>query len=552
MTKPRTANDPQALEPWPMTLEQAIRIGLDNSEIVRVIAFGAQGIPVGGFVPTPLDTGIGAQFASALEFAAFQGGQGMTPPGQTPGRPVVPKANIAPIVIARLNADSAIWRFKSEVMAHVRSIEQQYWNLAQAHVQLSSSEQAVSMAQEILIKEQTGLAVGRGTIADVAEATQRLEQFNLDLVARTSDVITTERQLRNILGLPPSDNLRIIPTTKPTEQLVEYDWDSCVSEMMHEQPDVVQQEVFTRVAELQLLIARNRSLPRLDLEVLHQLNGLGQGLDMAEAGMMGATLQALKLVIAKEEPLAESVSHAAKDTSCTTCPIGFTIQMPKGTRNALSNARQAQYTLLRSRAYRRQVIHQTTHSLARFFLEIDANYKQYQTAQRLRAAAAERLGAQRAYYEEGRITVDRFMDAISQFTTAVATENQYLTTYNISLAALCEAKGTLLADRNIVVAEGPRPTKSWHAVIAQTDDQTNEFQRRLMALGYFRASNTQTDDQAKKTSFEPNKGEPAGSTSAEAKPSTWTFSISIGGAMPVHLNATYTPGGQPMPAKTAE
>ena len=38
-----------------MTLQQAIRIGLDNSEIVRVIAFGAQGIPIGGFEPTPLE-----------------------------------------------------------------------------------------------------------------------------------------------------------------------------------------------------------------------------------------------------------------------------------------------------------------------------------------------------------------------------------------------------------------------------------------------------------------------------------------------------------------
>ncbi len=42
---------------------------------------------------------------------------------------------------------------------------------------------------------------------------QRLEQFNLDLVTKTSDVITTERQLRNLIGLPPADNRRIVPVT---------------------------------------------------------------------------------------------------------------------------------------------------------------------------------------------------------------------------------------------------------------------------------------------------------------------------------------------------
>ena len=109
-----------------------------------------------------------------------------------------------------------------------------------------------------------------------------------------------------------------------------------------------------------------------------------------------------------------------------------------------------------------QIVHQTTHSLARFFLEIDANYKQFKTASRLRAAAALRLESQRAYYEEGRITIDRFLDAVSQYATAVATEAQYKTTYNISIVALEEAKGTLLAYDNIAVAEGPHPAQGLH------------------------------------------------------------------------------------------
>ncbi len=144
-----------------------------------------------------------------------------------------------------------------------------------------------------------------------------------------------------------------------------------------------------------------------------------------------------------------------------TWQVGFTFQAPLGMRSPLANTRQAQYILLRARAYLQQVVHQTTHSLARFFLEIDANYKQFKTASRLRAAAAQRLDAQRAYYEEGRITIDRFLDAVSQYATAVATEAQYKTTYNISIVALEEAKGTLLAYDNIAVAEGPHPRKAY-------------------------------------------------------------------------------------------
>ena len=384
-------------------------------------------------------------------------------PDQAAPRPVGLEANRATIVIQRLNADAAVWRFKAEVMAHVRSVEQQYWNLAQAHVQLWASDRAVSLAQEILNREQAELVVGRGTIADVAEAAQRLEQFNLDLVTRTSDVITTERQLRNILGLPPADNRRIIPVTPPTEARLEPDWESSLAQMLNFQPDIVQQQILVRVAELQLLIARNQLLPQLSLQALYQLNGLGQQLDSAEAVMTGATLKALNPVIANMQRAAGLNSQPGNYSNFVT--VAGRLHLPGTPRHAGAAGQYPAGAVLpccESRAYLQQVVHQTTHSLARFFLEIDANYKQFKTASRLRAAAALRLESQRAYYEEGRITIDRFLDAVSQYATAVATEAQYKTTYNISIVALEEAKGTLLAYDNIAVAEGPHPAQGLH------------------------------------------------------------------------------------------
>src|SRR5262245_19884015 len=72
LAKARTTNDPEAQDVLPVTLQEAIRIGLDNSEVVRVIAFGAQGIPVGGFEPPPLNTGAAAGVASSLGAGTLQ------------------------------------------------------------------------------------------------------------------------------------------------------------------------------------------------------------------------------------------------------------------------------------------------------------------------------------------------------------------------------------------------------------------------------------------------------------------------------------------------
>ena len=100
-----------------------------------------------------------------------------------------------------------------------------------------------------------------------------------------------------------------------------------------------------------------------------------------------------------------------------------------------------------------------THWLAAS-LEIDANYKQYQTAKRLRSAAAERLEAQRGYYEEGRITIDRFLDAVSQYAAAVASEAEFKCTYNIALVVFEEIKGTLLSFDKITVTAPPKTGKA--------------------------------------------------------------------------------------------
>jgi hypothetical protein len=427
--EPRPTNEPAAQETWPLTLRDAIRIALDNNEIVRVISLGVSETPIGGCGPTP------------------------------------------PIVIARVNPHANFWRFKAEVMALVRSVEQQYWNLAQVHVQLSSAQQAVKTAQEVLTKEQSDLAVGRGTVADVAEAAQRLEQFNLDLVTRTSDVITTERQLRNILGLPPADNRRIIPVTPALEARLEPDWDACLNEMSQQQPDIVQAK-------------------------------LGMG-----------------------PPVTVVVDHGPDHGRPAAPPCSQMVEEREHEQNHLQ-----------------QLTHERTHMLVRCFLEIDANYKQFRTAARLRAAAAQRLDAQRAYYEEGRITLDRFLDAVSQHATAVATESQYKATYNIYVAALGEAKGTLLADCGIVVAESiPGQSASQQPATGKKDHEA-----QLAALVVPAKIRSATSSQPKADA--PTKPACAAMCCQEEigaavvgltpQPKSWNFSISIGGAQPIQIKGT--------------
>jgi outer membrane protein TolC len=565
LAPPRTTDQPEADEIWELTLQDAIQLGLENSEVIRVISLGAQGIPIGGFEPTPLNTGAGGGISSALGAGALStvydpaiqetqiaqalstfdttfttslfwgknvqpfnnsiaagffssanrvpvifdqknnefkiGLQKRTATGATLNvahninmaysnspQNVYPsaytantqlrlsqpllggsdqfgpsglEANRAPIVIARVNADAAVWRFKADVMAMVRSVEQQYWALSQQQVQLWSRETAIGLGEQIVRREQSRLEVGRGSQSDVAEAEQRLEGFRLQLISATADVITTERQLRNILGLPPTDNRRIIPVTAPTEARMEPDWELSLAQMIAFQPDIVQQQLQVRLAELQLLVARNRLLPVLNFDALYQLNGYGNNIDDAEAVMTGQTIKAIDPLNAALQQQAGLQVQPGNYSNFQTWQLGLTFQAPLGFRGPLASVKASQYILLRQRAYLQQIVHQQTHSLARFFLEVDANYKLFKTAGRNRLAASTRLEAQRAEYEVGRVPIDRYLEAVAEWANAVAQEAQFKTSYNTSIAALEEAKGTLLAYNNVAVEEGPQPAKAY-------------------------------------------------------------------------------------------
>ena len=53
--QPNAIVDVRADNSWPMTVQDVLRIAIDNTELVRVFALSGKQIPLDGFAPTPLD-----------------------------------------------------------------------------------------------------------------------------------------------------------------------------------------------------------------------------------------------------------------------------------------------------------------------------------------------------------------------------------------------------------------------------------------------------------------------------------------------------------------
>ena len=123
-----------------MTLRQAIRIGLSHVEGVRILA--ASGAVDEGEVS---------------------------------------------MVIARRDASGSAWRFRAEVMALVRTIEEQYWNLSRADTQLRAAERAFTTAAEVLDRQRS------------EREAEQVEWLRRELDAQATDRAAAEERLRGLV-----------------------------------------------------------------------------------------------------------------------------------------------------------------------------------------------------------------------------------------------------------------------------------------------------------------------------------------------------------------
>ncbi|QEH37490.1 ECF RNA polymerase sigma factor SigW [Aquisphaera giovannonii] len=412
-------------ETWPLSLRDAIRIGLENSEAVRVIEPDAKGGP-----------------AEGREAAR---------PGAADG--------VSPLVIAPASPTGDLERFRSDVMGKVRRIAFEYWFLSAAHVRVWASERAVAEAKEIRDREQAELVAGKGVVGDVAEAAQRLEQFSLDLVTRTSDLMTHERQLRKLMGTPAADNRRIVPTTPPRHVEDPPALKRCLADLFANQPEV---------------------------------------------------LRAKRL-------LTDGQGHRAEDLDGAAEALIPELADGAGGPAALHEAQALLEPFGAGSLALRQAIDQARGAVVRSRQEAEQKSRQFQNAARLRIAAGQRLDAQRAYHEERRITIDRILDAVSQYYDSVGKEADYRAQYAIAMDSLEADEGTLLKTAGIATAEAPR-------------SEPAPLHRQAIGAG-----------RAAEAAERPRAGEDAPGTDTTGRTFSFHFTLKTG-PRPIEVHGSFTVG----------
>ena len=368
--------------------------------------------------------GLNPQYEPNLEFAIRQ------PFCQGFG----PAVTTASINIAAAKADQSVWEFKRSMLALVRSIETAYWELYAVERRLAAIEAVTPLLEEVLRVERERLEVRAVISADVAQSESQLLAFKAGRLESLLEITQKQALLRNLMGLPPDDTRLIKPADAPVMAPLMVDWDSTMGTALSRRPDIVRQRLEIRVTDLQVLLANNLAKPKIDGEALWRINGLGTDLNAASA-VLG-------------------------DSDFTDWRLGVFYSQPLQNRKALGDLRARQLEYSRAQTLLRQTAHAATHELAAIVREMDWIYRQLEVVdERVKVNAIWLDGASQRFQRPIDVNLllglESYLRVMRDTTSTRAEAAALLARYNIGMARLEEAKGTLLETYNIQIAGDP-------------------------------------------------------------------------------------------------
>ncbi len=374
------------------------------------------------------------------------------------------------VLVARVNTDVELTEFEMAVRDLVSNVENAYWDLYFGYRDLDARIAARDAALDTWRRIHALYVANRrgGEAEKEAQAREQYYRFQEDVQNALSGrlfqgtsvnngssggtframggVQVSERRLRMLIGLPPSDGALIRPADEPVTAPIHFDWQEISRESLVRRAELRRQRFMTRRYELEQIAAKNYLLPRLDAVGLYRWRGFGD--DLLHSDSAGR---------------AEFDNAYMNLTSGNfqEWQIGMELNMPLGFRQGSAAVKNAELQLCRARAILRESEHQVLHDAANSVGEFDRAIVVAQTtAHRLDAARAQ-LAAVQAAFEADKAPLDLLLEAQRRLADAEIRHYQSLSEYALAIKNVHYAKGTLLEYDGVVLNESQWPAKAY-------------------------------------------------------------------------------------------
>ena len=444
--------DPDAFTGFPSVLD--LRQGGANYQVTKRAADGTQFFLRGN---TDYDRGIQRGAFQALNSTWTQTLEVEARRNLLRGGGV--QINRMPIILARIGSDIELTSMQAQLQDMCNNLEIRYWDLYLAYRNLETAKVGRDSALVTWRIVYDKWVEGNEPIQAEAQAREQYYAFRVQVETALRELYNAENELRLLMGLTATDGRLIRPKDDPTLALMQFDWNEMLAESIARRPELIQQRWRIKQREMELILARNRLLPQLDVGAFYRWVGVGD--DLINAGRTGIDFPG-EGSTAWEELTGGKYQEA-----------GFLLQfqMPVGYRRELAGVRHAQLLLARDKSLLEEYELDISHGLARAVRNLDANFQLAQTNANRWAASQREVEAWEALYRGGRAPLNELLEAQRRRAIGQAAFWSAIAEYNKSIADLHTRKGSILEYNSIAFEEGPWPQKAYWDALARARER---------------------------------------------------------------------------------
>ena len=379
--------------------------------------------------------------------------------------------NRIPVVLASLNEDIELTEFEIQVRNLVRDVENAYWDLYIAYRNVSTSIIARNSAQATAQQARLQFENGAGTKQEVSQANGQYFDFDAQLISalagsniQTLDpegVYGRERNLRELMGLAPTDGRLVRPIEEPTLVRVGFDWEEIKTEALYLSPELRRGRFIVKQRDLELVSARNQILPEVNLSLLYRWVGVG---DTLSGGSRNG--------IAAPAPGSNALEVlTGGDFQEGTVRLEYTGNGIGGRRER-ARIRNSQLRAKQSRAYLEQaellIISQLSDAVAR----VATHYQLLQVAANRWQSFEIEVEARLAEFRSGNSDINVVLQSQQRLASAQIDYYRTLAEYNKSIGYVDYLRGTSLVNAGVTLAEGTWDKKAYQDALERARERS--------------------------------------------------------------------------------
>ncbi len=185
--------------------------------------------------------------------------------------------NRAQINVRKIEHDISIETFQQRVRDTLLDVENAYWQLVS--IRRSSAILAESVAQNyITYRNMVERLEHDATQVEVANSKSRWESRMVEYYESVKQVRDAEDRLKNLLNDPEillSADIEIVPTETPLVAPIVLDHFSEVRTALDQRSEIRQARLQIESARINTMVAKNQTLPQLDLTFQYEMQGIG-------------------------------------------------------------------------------------------------------------------------------------------------------------------------------------------------------------------------------------------------------------------------------------